>query len=534
MNELEKLIVNAPKTAGVYLMKDEHGNVIYIGKAKHLKKRLASYINDTEKRFQVAFMVRKVAFIEFITTSNEKEAFILEDNLIKRYKPKYNIQLKDDKHYLCLMLNKNHTFPKFELTRRPIKSKNIILWGPYPSAKVIRTIIETVQKLFPLRRCSDKTFSKTKKPCFYFDIQQCKAPCAEFISQKEYQQLLYGAVALINGKNKSAIPMLRRLMWSAAKEGEFEKAALYRDIISNKVGLFETLGVVNHTFSNADIIGTFVIGEKTNICLLFLRHGQILHKKEFTVPSSMTIEDTLSQFITEYYSGQKIPPEVIMTEIKLSDRKELEELLTVRHNKKIKIFLAKREQELRLVKTASLNAANYKKTGSDVLQKLTELFNLNRLPRRIECFDITHMMGMKPLSAMSVMIDGELSKADYRIFNFEESSFDDHQMLYMALKRRFSHSEWQFPDILMIDGGKGQLSVAKKVISELNISEIFIAAMTKDDNASIFIAGRKNPLSLGYNDDVFKLFSLLREEAHRFANYHLKKRLSKMMIKSDK
>lgn len=525
MNALEKAYLIAPSTAGVYLMKDKADNVIYIGKAKHLKKRISSYLKEGEKRYQISFLVNKVASVEFISTSNEKEALILEDSLIKKFKPKYNIQLKDDKSYLCLMLNKNHDFPKFELIRRPIKTKNVVLWGPYPSAKVIKNIIETIQKLFPLRRCSDKAFLKAKKPCFYYYLEQCKAPCAGLISQCNYSKLIEGATALINGKNKSALPMLKNLMWVAAQRGEFEKAAFYRDIINNKIGLFETLGVVSYNFTNADIIGTFEIEEKTNICILFMRHGQIMHKQEFTVPYSLTLEDTLSQFITGYYRENVIPPDTIIIEIKLSDNKELEELLERRFNKKIRIITAKKEDELRLVKTASLNAANYKKGGAETLEKIKELFGLERPPHRIECFDVAHMMGMKPISAMTVMVDGELSKSDYRLFNFNESSFDDYQMLYKALKRRFSHMEWQYPDILLIDGGRGQLSVAAKVLSELQIKGVFPVAIAKDESTSLFIVGRKNPITINKGDDVFKLLSLLREEAHRFANYQLKKRL---------
>jgi len=525
MDALEKAVLDAPKTAGVYLMKDAAGNVIYVGKAKHLKKRLSSYLNQKEKRYQISFLVSKISSVEFITTSNEKEALVLEDNLIKRYKPRYNIQLKDDKRYLCLMLDLSHDYPMFELVRKPLREKKVLLWGPYPSAKVIRGIIETIQKLFQLRRCSNKSFLKRKKPCIYFDMDLCKAPCVGLISKEEYLNLTKGAIELVNGNNKKAIPLLRKLMWQAAERAQFEKAAFYRDIIDNKIGLFETMGVVSHKLSNVDILGSFVIGEKTNICILFMRHGQVLHKKEFTVPSSFSLEDTLSHFISEYYQENAIPPEEIITETTLSDMVTLEQLLKSRFGRRIKIKAAKTEEEKRLIKTAALNAANYKKTGSDVLLKLQKIFSLEKLPERIECFDVAHMAGMQPVCAMTVMVEGELSKSDYRLFNFDEPSFDDYKTLYHALKRRFNHPEWKFPELLLIDGGKGQLSVAKRVLEELKISDVFPVAIAKDEGSSLFVYGRKNPVSLNKNDDAFKLLSLLREEAHRFANYQLRKRL---------
>lgn len=525
MNILEKSVLNAPNTAGVYLMKNSSNEVIYVGKAKNIRKRLASYLKHGEKRYQIRFLLNKLSSIEFITTSNEKEALILEDNLIKKYRPRYNIQLKDDKRYLCLMLDLNHEYPKFELTRKPVREKNVLLWGPYPSAKVIRGIIETVQKLFQLRRCSNKSFLLKKKPCIYYNMQQCAAPCCRLISKEEYMRFINGAVELLNGNTKKVVPLLKKLMLQASENEQFEKAAFYRDIINNKIGLFETMGVVSHKLNNVDILGSFSFGEKLNICLLFMRHGQVLHKKEFTVTLSLSPEETISQFVLEYYKVGVVAPEKILTEIKLPDVTTLEALLKSRFNKTVKIIAAKTEEERRLVKTASLNAANFVKTSSDVLQKLKKLFSLDKLPERIECFDVAHMMGKQPVCAMTVMVDGEVSKSDYRLFNFNEESYDDYKTLYQSLKRRFNHHEWRPPEILLIDGGKGQLSVAKKVLDELKINNVFLVAMTKDETPSLFVWGRKNPILLNKNDDAFKLLSLLREEAHRFANYQLRKRL---------
>ncbi len=529
MKPIEAALNNAPGTCGVYIMKDRAGSVIYVGKAKNLKKRLSSYLSMKEKRYQIGFLMNRVSTVEFITTSNENEAFILEDSLIKKYKPRYNMQLKDDKRYLCIMLNKNHDFPKFEFTRKTVKARNIFYWGPYPSAKVIRNIIGTVQKIFPLRRCSDTSFLKRNKPCIYFDMQQCKAPCAGLISKEDYMKLVEGAVNFINGKNRAVTGLLKKLMWEAAEKQDFEKAAFLRDIIENKISLADTMGVVSHRFNNIDILGLFTAGEKTNICVLFMRHGKIIHKKEFTVPSAPTVEDKLSAFILNYYNKNVIPPDEILIETDIQDRKLIENLIAERFEKKVKIRVAKLEEELRLIKNASLNAANYRKTDRESLIKLKELLRLKDVPKRIECFDVAHMMGMQPLCAMTVAVDGEISKKDYRLFNFDVPSFDDYKMLYEALKRRFRHSEWEIPQILLIDGGRGQLSVALKVIEEFALSDVLPVAISKDEANSVFIAGRKNPLSLNKGDEAYKLLSRLREEAHRFANYHLKRRLKKVI-----
>lgn len=530
MTALKKAVMDAPKTSGVYLMKDVAGNVIYIGKAKNLKNRLTSYLKQQEKRYHIPFLLKKIVSVEFISTLNEKEALILEENLIKKYKPKYNIQLKDDKRYMCLMLDLNHEFPKFELIRKPVKGDNVLLWGPYPSSKIIREIIATVHRLFPLRKCSDRIFLKRKKACLYYDMGQCKAPCIEKISRKEYRKLVEGAVEVINGNSKKVSSLLKKLMLEAAEKRDFEKAAFYRDVIQKKIGLFETMGVVSHKHNNIDIIGSSLLDDKTNICLLFMRHGRVLHKKEYTVQSSFSLEDTLSHFIMEYYKEGVVPPEEIITEMPIPDKDALEALLSERFKKKIKISVASDEDTLRLVKTASLNATTYKKTGSEAIDLLQSYLNLDKRPERIECFDVAHMMGMEPCCAMTVMINGELSKSDYRLFNFKETSFDDYKTLYNTLIRRFRHREWPFPHILLIDGGKGHLAIAKKVIDEMNISEVFPIAITKDENYSLYLSGRKNPLILNKGDEALKLLSLLREEAHRFANYQLKKRLKKSIL----
>lgn len=523
MNLLNKVIF-APNAPGVYLMKDETGRIIYVGKAKNLKKRISAYFQHRDERYQIRFLMNKVKDIDYIITSNEKEALILEDNLVKKYKPRYNIQLKDDKSYLSLMINLNHDFPRLELTRKP-KRDNAAFFGPYPSAKTIRNIIDTILKIFPLRRCSDYAFLKRKKSCLYFNMGQCAAPCIGKITKNEYKKLVDGAMAFIQGKKRQTEPLLRKLMWTAAKKNEFEKAAFLRDIINNKIGIFETQGIVTKDYSNKDIIGTFANGEKTNICVLFVRSGQLIHKVCYTVPSSPLIEDNITQFITAYYTEQVIPPDQIIVEHNLADKQYLEDILKQRYDKKVKIASATKEENQKLLKIAVLNASSYSGNSIDGLVELQKIFNLNHIPDRIECFDVAHMMGKLPICAMTVMLNGTLSKKDYRLFNFDESSHDDYKMLYLSLKRRFNHIEWTFPDILMLDGGKGQLSVAKKVLEELHIVNVFPVAMTKDEQNSIFIPNRKNPIILDKTKDAFKILSKLREEAHRFANLQLKRRL---------
>lgn len=528
MSLLNEVITLAPNAPGVYLMKDEAGRIIYVGKAKNLKKRILTYFQNRDERYQIRFLMNKVKDIDYIITSNEKEALILEDNLVKEHKPRYNIQLKDDKSYLSLMINLNHAFPRLELTRKP-KKDNAIFFGPYPSARTIRNIIDIILKIFPLRRCSDYAFLKRKKVCLYFHMGQCVAPCVGKITKNEYKKLVDGAIAFVEGKKRQTDPLLRKLMWTAANKNEFEKAAFLRDIINNKIGLFETQGIVTKDPSNKDIIGTFINGEKTNICVLFVRRGQLIHKTCYTVPTSPLVEDAITQFITAYYTEQVIPPEQIIVEHNLSDKQYLEDILKQRYDKKVRIVAVNNEENQRLLKIAILNASSYSGNTIDGLVELQKIFHLNNVPERIECFDVAHMMGKLPICAVTVMINGTLSKKDYRLFNFDESSHDDYKMLYFALLRRFSHKEWDYPQILMLDGGKGQLSVAKKVLEELHIVNVFPIAITKDEQNSIYICNRKNPIILDKSKDAFKILSKLREEAHRFANLQLKRRLKKQL-----
>lgn len=521
---------NAPSACGVYIMKDNENNVIYVGKAKNIKKRLVSYFNGAENRYQITYLLKKIKNIEYILTNSEKEALILENNLIKQYSPRYNIQLKDDKNYLCIKIDKKKDFPKIELVRK-IDDKDALYFGPYPSSKKIREIIYSLQKIFPLRHCSDRSFQKRIKPCLYYHMNQCIAPCIDRDNKKEkYKKILDNVIFFLEGRStKKIINILTKEMWAASKREDFEKAAFIRDTINQIDELVKKQGVQGTNLKSIDVIGFLDGPDYVNISLLFVRGGKLLNKKDFSLRKSLDLENTLSEFIISYYQKNVILPEEIIIDIDLDDKSSIETYLEDLKKINVKIKKPYDSQTRQLISIAKLNASSFTPQSTNGLLMLKNIFNLTKEPERIECYDATHLYGKKNACVMVVYENGNFVKHKYRIFNVEEG-FDDYKALYTALKRRFNHKEWQFPDILLVDGGKGQLNVTKKVVDELKIKDIFIASIAKDEKNSIFVLNRKNPIVLKSDNPGLKILIKLREEAHRFANVHLKRRLKKYFV----
>lgn len=517
--------IDAPPKSGIYLMKDTNNNVIYIGKAKNLKKRINSYFTQRDSRPQIAYLLKKLKGIDFIVTENEKEALILENNLIKKYKPRYNIQLKDDKNYLCIKIDMTKSFPRLEFVRR-IKNDNAIYFGPYPSARVIRDVIHMVGKIFPLRRCSDRSFEKRKKPCLYFEMGECIAPCIDKGKKEEYDRIIKEVISFLRGNTKKVINMLEKKMWELADSQEYERAAYFRDLIKKISIVEDKQGVFLQKHPNIDAIGTFVFQEKINIAVLYVRGGRLTNKRIFTLPLGLSEEETLSQFLLSFYTKNVVPPDMILLAKRQEDGKYIEEELENHFNKKIKLSIPKDREAKRLIELANLNASSFFKDYSET-EELRRILGIDREIKRIECFDASHMFGKLNLCSMVVYEKDGLAKDEYRLFNIDQEGYDDLRSIKEALKRRLNHKEWQYPDIIVIDGGKGQLNVAVNALKERNITDIYIIAFAKDENNSIYIPNRKNPIVLKKEGKALKILNLLRAEAHRFANRHLKKRIEK-------
>ncbi len=521
---LEKNIM-VPSRPGVYIMKDQDGKVIYVGKAKNLKKRINSYLKEKDSRPQIDFLLNRLKALEFIVTENEKEALILENNLIKKYKPRYNIQLKDDKNYLCIKINIDHQFPKLEFVRK-IKNDGALYFGPYTSARSIRDIIDMIGRVYPLRRCSDSAFNKRKKTCIYFDMGECIAPCVNKDKKKDYQQILKEVISFLEGDTKKITKLLEKKMWQKARELDYEGAANLRNLIEKLKHVQEKQGVYLRKNVNIDAIGSFVVENKINFSLLFVRGGSITARKNFTQPLGVSEQDALSQFIQSFYEKQAILPDAILVPFEPEDRQSLTELLSQRFNKNIRIITAKDDETRKLINLANLNASSFFRDYSET-SELKNILGLDREIKRIECYDASHMFGRLNLCSMVVYEDGALAKDQYRLFNAEEEGYDDLKTLKNALERRLNHAEWTYPELIVIDGGRSQLSVATKVLKEKGIKSILVVAFAKDENNSLYLPNRKNPLIPKKGSRAQKILSLLREEAHRFANRHLKKRIEK-------
>lgn len=524
-------------TPGVYRMLNEKGDVLYVGKAKSLKRRVTSYTTPQRLTIRIQRMVSQTRSMEFITTHTEAEALLLESNLIKKLKPRYNILLRDDKSFPMILVTGDHDYPQV-LKHRGAKNRKGQYFGPFASVWAVNETLNTLQRAFLLRPCSDSVFAGRTRPCLQYQIKRCSAPCVGRISVAEYGRLVDQARRFLQGESIALKDELAERMAQASENLEFEEAAMYRDRISAMTRIQQRQDINLPGLEEADVIAGFQEGGQTCIQVFFFRAGANFGNRAYYPAhgSKEQLPEIIEAFMGQFYAD-KMPPKQILVSHDLPGHAILEEALGVRAERKVSILCPKRGDKTKLIAHAQNNAREalgrrmaQSASQRKLLQQLQTVMRMENMPERVEVYDNSHTQGTNSVGAMIVAGPEGFMKNAYRKFNIKSAQGDDdYAMMQEVLTRRFSRAikedpdkeKGQWPDLVIIDGGKGQLNVAVGVFEELGIDDVTLAGISKgpDRNAGydkIVIPG-KEPFQLEHSDPVNHFIQRLRDEAHRFA-----------------
>jgi len=524
-----------PTLPGVYLMKDAYGRIIYVGKAKSLRNRVRSYFQKKETLApRTQLLVSRIADIECTVTHNELEALLLECNLIKKHRPRYNIRLKDDKSYPYVVLDFTHPFPLFRIARKVLPMPNLRYFGPFTGG--VNEISRFLLKTFQIRDCTDAKFKNRTRPCLNYEIGTCTAPCVDYVNQSDYAKQVNEAVLFLKGKKQALLKSLKDEMEAASEKQEYERAKSIRDKILSVQKITEKQGaVLTDTLQDIDIIGCYELNGDVQWVVMFVRSGLLTGRRAQRMSLGFdTLEDATRTFLEQFYTVSLIPDEVWVSG-DFEDRVTLEEFLCLRAEKPVKVRVRRSEKGMRLLGMAYENAKllfHDEGTGlsASAGERLRKVLDLKDVPHSIEGIDISNLQGENPTASLVHFADERPLKARYRLFYPRSvEGQDDFAMIYETVKRRYSKLENPPPDLLMIDGGKGQLQAAMKALEELEL-EIPLCSLAKARTESaftrkevtrseerIFIPLRKNPIVLRDNDPALRLLVRVRDEAHRFA-----------------
>ena len=554
MNEnLKQTLKLLPSLPGCYIYYNKEGEVIYVGKAKILKRRVLSYFNRKHDSVKVNVLVSQIERLEYIITNTEVEALILESHLIKKYKPRYNVLLKDDKKYPYFLIT-DEDFPRITIVRKknmnPEKGR---YYGPYTDVRAMHATLDFLKKIFPLKQCKSPKFKD--RPCLYYHIGRCMAPCQNMVTSEEYKAIVKQAELFLSGKQSELMKQLKEQMQKYSESLQFEKAAKLRDSYNDLAKTLEKQKVVyENTKLNEDVISLMADDGIFAIVILMIREGRLIDKKDFVYEVE---EDDRTEFFAtffkEYYSTLKIkyPDKIVSNELEAIGEKALyEEWLEILAQKKVKISYGKSAQGKELQMLADKNArvvldnakiAKMSKIRDDfneIGSYLAEKLQLKNFPYRMECYDISHIQGTNTVASMVTFINGVPKKSEYRKFKVKmtEGKPDDFLSMKEVLTRRLSHlgeEKWAKPDLMIIDGGKGQLSSVMEIIEGLGVTGIDVVSLAKK-HEEVFLPKQSKPVILPRNSSALFLFQRIRDEAHRFAiTYHRKLR-SKSMIEKKK
>jgi excinuclease ABC subunit C len=532
MFDVEDYLKNLTPRPGVYRMLDSEGTVLYVGKARNLRKRVASYFQRTALGPKTRALVAQIAAIEITVTNTEGEALLLENNLIKTLRPRYNVLLRDDKSYPYIYLSTEQRYPRLAFHRGARRGRGSY-FGPYPSAGAVRESLQLLQKLFRIRQCEDSFFSNRSRPCLQYQIKRCTAPCVGYISPEEYAEDVRNTVLFLEGKDRAVIDGLVARMEKTSAALEYEKAAAYRDQIATLRRVQERQYVSNER-GDLDILACASDSGNACVQVFFIRGGRNLGNTVFfpSAPVDSGNEEILSAFITQYYLGRSIPAELLLSH-KPEDADLIQEVLGEEAGHRVRLTTSVRSERARWLRLALSNAeqalAAFLNTRTGYLgrlQRLGEALELDELPERMECFDISHTQGESTVASCVVFgVDGPL-KSDYRRFNIQGiQPGDDYAAMEQALTRRYTRlmkGEGRLPDLLFIDGGKGQIATATRVLEELQVSNVRIIGIAKGPQRkpgleALHVPGRTRPVRLTPDSPALHLIQQIRDEAHRFA-----------------
>jgi excinuclease ABC subunit C len=549
--ELTLFLTKLPEEPGIYRMLDEEGTVLYVGKASNLKKRITSYFNKNNSAVKTRSLVSQIISIEISVTRSETEALLLESNLIKSLRPKYNVLLRDDKSYPYIHLSAHPQFPRIESYRSKKKPLTGNFFGPYPSSTAVKDTILTIQKVFKIRNCRDNYFNARSRPCLQYQIKRCTAPCVDYITPEDYKQSVDDAMRFLQGKSQLILAELAERMEQAVKELNFETAAVLRDQIKN-LRLVQEQQAVVQLRGDADVIAIEARPGFACIQCVTIREGQVLASRSFfpSVPQKELNEEsdtedlwqqTFEAFVGFYYLDQvdRIPA-LILTNQNLVDHEALENVLTQQRGKSCKIQVNPRGIKSRWMDFAENNLrisiaefVNKHATTKSRYQALEQLLSLDKPIGRMECFDISHTQGEATIASCVVFDEEGPCPSEYRRFNIEGiTGGDDYAAMEQAITRRFKRllETQSLPDVLIIDGGMGQVGVAKRVLAALNISDLILLGIAKGPSRKagwekLILVNEEREFTLPEDSSALHLLQHIRDEAHRFAiTAHRKKR----------
>ena len=541
--QLKERLKNVPLKPGVYMYKDQAGQVIYVGKAKALRQRMRSYFQSADRLHpKVRAMMGRVDDFDFIVTNSEVEALILENNLIKAYQPRYNIDLRDDKTYPYLKISMAEPYPRVYITREK-KDKVSRYFGPYTDVASLKETLRLLTSLFPLRTC--KTLRPLNRPCLNRDLKKCLAPCTGQVSKEEYLQMVEQIIAFLEGDSREVLKAKEAEMKEAAHNLEFEKAARLRDQINAIRKISETQKAHLQSPWNLDLIG-IIVGEKDSLASVFkIRSGKIMAKDTFWLnrPTGQDEGELMAQFLRRYYTDNEDIPKELMVSTLPAEQELIEEWLHSVTGHKVSIKVPQRGDKRSLLDMMMENAhllfqERYEAESRQqaVLIHLSKMLELPVVPERIECYDISHLGGQETVASMVVFTQGVPDGSAYRRFKIKQDQNDDFASMRETLRRRFRQAQQQNPaflpepDLIVIDGGLGQVNAVQAVLDELGVEIPLVSLAEK--NEEIYQPQRSEPLVLPRRDEGLRLLQRLRDEAHRFAVEYNRQRRTRRMTSS--
>ena len=538
--ELNVQVALLPDKPGVYLMRDVAGKIIYVGKAVNLKNRVRSYFQQRGLSPKTEALVARIQSFETIVTASEIEALILECNLIKKHRPRYNISLRDDKTYPFVKVTWSEEYPRVYPTRR-VEKDGAKYYGPYASAGAMHETLALLKRLFPLRSCRSMD---ARRPCLEYHINRCLAPCAGMVDVETYREMVKTVCLFLEGRSTDVEKDLKRRMLAAAEEMKFELAARLRDQLSAVRQVTEKQNIVTGA-GDQDVLGLARLGNQSCVQVFFVRSGKMVGRDRFLLSGGETESDgdVLAAFVKQYYNEVAFVPREILTPVPLPEQELLAEWLSERKNGAVKLVTPQRGTKRELVQLAGENATEVLRQRSErvaalegkrsaAMQELADRLEMAHLPQRIECFDISHIQGAETVASMVVFTDGAPDKSEYRRFKLRtvEGNPDDFASMQEVTLRRYREATEPLPDLIVIDGGKGQLSSALEVIRGVGLAEIPVIGLAKEYE-HIFRENISEPLILPRHSEALRMVQHIRDEAHRFAiGYHRKLRAKRNMV----
>jgi len=523
MSDLKSEIKNLPKKPGIYFFKDKGGEVIYIGKARSLKDRVKSYFLPTSDA-KIKKILSETEEIDFILTDSAKEAAFLENNFIRQHQPKFNLRLKDDKSFPYLKLTLQEKFPAIYLTRR-VEEDGAKYFGPFSPAHQARNTIHLSAKYFGVRTCQESVPGKRKRPCLDYDLKLCSAPCVEYISESDYRESIKNAFLFLEGKTEKLLKILKKKMQEAAARQEFEQAAHWRDIIRTIEEIKAKPKLISVGMENKDIFGYSRENKNVALYVFFMRKGKVIESEDifFQEKEDIADKEILSNYLKNFYEHRKSMPDEILLPFAPEEKDGILKRVSNLRGEKIEIIVPRKGKNKKLVDLASSNAEillRKKYEGLAPLMEIKKIFNLKSIPERIEGFDISNIGGEESVGSLVVFENGRPQKNDYRKYKIKTvAGPNDVASLQEVIRRRYKRileEKKDFPDLILVDGGKGQLNAARGALEELGVGNLPVVSLAKKEEI-IFAPGRKKGISLDRTSPALKLFQNIRDEAHRFA-----------------